>query len=199
MADDSRRLPSSSSLAYCWNTPTAYFRSRCRTALLPIASRHSYALPRLPSFSSLACFSNAPMAYFRSSCSTALSHIAGLHHTHCHVCPHPPRWPASRTHRWPAFVRVAESRCCTSLAYIHTHCRVCPHHARWRAAECILPPAPPNSRRPKHRKPLSACIPCYAGEGGRASRASNPFVVAVNPEDYMLGGALGSSLLFLRW
>jgi hypothetical protein len=34
------------------------------------------------------------------------------------VCPHPPRWPTAGTLRRPTFVRVAEPRCHTSLAYI---------------------------------------------------------------------------------
>jgi hypothetical protein len=97
--DYSRHLPSSSLLAYCPNAPMAYFRSSCSTALLHIASPHSYPLPSLPSSSSLAYCSNAPMALFRSCCRTALLHIASLHHTRCRVCLHPPCWPIAGTHR----------------------------------------------------------------------------------------------------
>jgi hypothetical protein len=86
---------------------------------------------RLRSSSSLANCGNSPMAYFHSSCRTALSHITGLHYTHCHVCPHPPRWPTTRTHQWVPFVHVVKLRCYASLAYIHTHCRDCPHPPGW--------------------------------------------------------------------
>jgi hypothetical protein len=87
------RLTSSSSLAYYSNAPMADFRSRCRTALLHLASLHPCVLLRLPLSSSLA----SARIHRQPRCRTALLHIAGLHHRHCRVCPHPPRWPTART------------------------------------------------------------------------------------------------------
>jgi hypothetical protein len=128
--DYSRRLPTSSLLAYYPNAPMAYFRSSCRTALLHIASLHSYALPRLPS-SSLAHCSNAPLAFFRSRCRTALLLIGASLHSYAL----PPLPSSSLAYCSNAPMAFFRSRCRTALLLIaslhHTRCRVCPHPPRW--------------------------------------------------------------------